>query len=266
MKLTFKTIACSLSLALFSQASTADNYQIELVAGYLSGDVGSADLKAGAIAGQYFFSQVDNSKGPTAQASFLDRASSASVFYIDGEVDGSDLTIDTEITSVELRLVSKSSGWTGGIEISQSEVDDIDTQTYEISIGKYIAKNTELSLQISSEDEDQQDEFETWKINFNHVATNTDIPYAFSIGAGELLPPSGNNDIILNISGTAYPKNNFGIGVDFETVYSNPDSYFVDIFAEWFVTDNLASRLTFSKGSISNISNDSVGIEALFRF
>lgn len=183
----------SLVVALFSTtflALPAFAYQFEIEAEYSDSETdydGSyspdMDEDSVSISGTYYFHDVKTDKGPLSVAAFLDRASSISAFYSDGEteIDGTqisfsgpapmgglfsyggygsivdftfvtpDYEIDTEEYFVNVQYIHKETGWV--IEAAYGYVEEdsdlgIDTEQdiYEVGVGKYIAENTRLML------------------------------------------------------------------------------------------------------------------------
>lgn len=164
------------------------SYQFEIEAEYSDSETdydGSfspdIDEDSVSISGTYYFHDVKTDKGPLSVAAFLDRASSLSAFYSDGEtdIDGTEISfsgptfmgapilgygmisgftltipdyeIDTEEYFVNAQYIHAESGWV--IEASYGYVEedsdleiDIEQDIYGVGIGKYIAQNTRLML------------------------------------------------------------------------------------------------------------------------
>ncbi|UTW44726.1 putative porin [bacterium SCSIO 12696] len=92
------------------------------------------------IAGSYFFSPVDTSRGPLAEAAFLDRASSITLNYSDAR------NIDT--LGISGLYINKEHGWIIGASFSQQDLPfgfgSADRKS--LSVGYYVATNTTITL------------------------------------------------------------------------------------------------------------------------
>ena len=80
----FKKTALVAGIALAMSAAAQAEYQWELGAGYSTGefDIGDQNPDNDVLSGYgtYFIDAVDDTKGPLAEAAFLDRTSSISMF------------------------------------------------------------------------------------------------------------------------------------------------------------------------------------------
>ena len=84
-------LCCTCLAAYLNKPSSAQaDYRWELGASYLKGD----DYQEGTIGGSYYFNDVDTSKGPLAEAAFLDKSSYVGAGYSQGEIDA----LTTEVT------------------------------------------------------------------------------------------------------------------------------------------------------------------------
>ena len=182
----------SLVIALFSTTFLtlpAFAYQFEVEAEYSdsetdydSGFDPDMDEDSISISGTYYFHDVETNKGPLSVAAFLDRASSISAFYSDGEtdIDGTEISfsgpapmgglfsygygstidftfvspdyeIDTEEYFVSAQYIHAETGWILEASYGYVEQDgdfsiDSEQDIYGIGFGKYIASNTRLML------------------------------------------------------------------------------------------------------------------------
>ena len=88
----FKKTALVAGIALAMSATAQAEYQWELGAAYATGefDIGDQNPDNDVISGygSYFINAVDDTKGPLAEAAFLDRASSISILARNANIDG----------------------------------------------------------------------------------------------------------------------------------------------------------------------------------
>ena len=88
----FKKTALVAGIALAMSATAQAEYQWELGVAYATGefDIGDANPDNEVISGHgsYFINAVDDTKGPLAEAAFLDRASSISILARNANIDG----------------------------------------------------------------------------------------------------------------------------------------------------------------------------------
>jgi hypothetical protein len=173
-------LSTTLSLPVFA-------YQFEVDAEYTDSETNfdnsfspDIDEDSTSFSATYYFSDVETNKGPLSVAAFLNRASSISAFYSDGEaeVDRTEISfsgpapmggissygftsgptffipdydIETEEYFVSAQYVHAESGWlveaSYGYLEEDSDLDiDLEQDIYGIGIGKYIAENTRLML------------------------------------------------------------------------------------------------------------------------
>ena len=92
-------IGTALTLYAFSTAYAQD-YQVELGAAYLNGEINGVDYDGFGLNAEFHFEKVDTSKGPLNEAAFLDKSSFASLTWVtlDPDAPGADSedTIDLE--------------------------------------------------------------------------------------------------------------------------------------------------------------------------
>ena len=133
-------LASAIALAATGQAYA--DYQFEVGAVYTDGEVGSVDYDGFGVAGEFHFDKVDTSKGPLAEASFLDKSSFVNFAFLSIEPDlaGAD---DVDTTNIGGRFVTASNLI---IEADWSTVDagNSDTDTIRVGVGTYLNDNTDV--------------------------------------------------------------------------------------------------------------------------
>ena len=137
-----------------SAAATAD-YQGEVGVAYGQGEANSTDNDVVAFGGRYNFEMVDTSKGPQAEAAFLDKSSSAGLYYLSTEPDAAGADDEDDI-GVDVRVVTADNLI---IEAAYSQFDDgsDDADTVSIGVGTYLNDTTDIVVTYSTTDADLVD-------------------------------------------------------------------------------------------------------------
>lgn len=263
MKLTILKKHSLIVLVAAANYGYAEDYQLEASIGFsdgdvdvgnLSGDIESIDLEFTAN-----FSKVDTSKGPLAEAEFLDRSSNFSLTSSDGEVED----VDFDELAGNLRLVDKESGLTAELYLSDGEAAGVDSEAFGISLGYYAAENTEVAIgylnaEVGSEDSD------TIFVGVKHVSTG-EVAFTVEGVLGSLDTDAG-DDTLLNLSGTIYPTPQLGIGASFTTVDSDVDNDAFELFADWFVTPVAAITISYADSEVGAVETDILSVIGRLRF
>lgn len=305
-------IGLSLVVALLSSVVTfpAHAYQFEVEVGYTDSETDydsnfwpDEDSDSVSISGTYFFTDVETNKGPLSVAAFLDRASSISVFYSDGEteVDAQQLTfsgpapvgpvssygspvsgftylvpkyeIDTEEYFVAGQYIHVNSGWLIEASYGYSEDDsdlgiDIESDSYGVGVGKYIAESTRLMLDyvyietdIDSSIGDTSVDTDIVNLGLFHVQQlGNGTFYDVSLDVGYIDSDESGDAEVYSASATYYFSRALGIGVN----VSHTDNDDIDVTTygvsgEWFITDSFAINVNYMKAKI----DDSEGLSIL---
>lgn len=255
-----------IALASAANYALADNYQYEASIGLSDGDAesgnASADIESVNLSFVAHFSEVDTSKGPLAEASFLDRASSVSVNYFDTEADFGAERADSNDIAAVLRLVH-GSGVTAELLVADGELERVNTESLGLSLGYYVAENTEIGISyidVEVADVDTDSIF----LGVKHVSAGD---LAFSVEAAVGTVDNGSDDdTAYNFEGILYPTSQFGFGINFTTIDSDIDSDSFEFFADWFVTPAIGVTLSYSDSEIGDADADAISLAGRFRF
>ena len=267
------TIAAGLAL-LASGLCHAGTYQAEITPGYSTGEIeiGNADFDTDAftIGGEYYFNGVDDSKGPLAEAAFMDRASSIRAAYINGENDGRGSDTDFDGYTLGGRLVDEASGWLFSIDYDELDIDrGADIETWDFTVGKYVAENTTLSFTYSTSEEGNIDT-DIYAVDVKHIAALSGGAYislSGILGVGDV--DRADDPLIYGGSFTYYPVRNIGVGASAVfTDSDDTDEQIYSLFGSWFPADNLAitASYEFLEDDDINTDADLFSIGAVFRF
>ena len=205
-----KKIVLASAIALAAAGQAYADYQFELGGFYTSGEFGGTDYDGFGVGGEFHFDKVDTSKGPLAEASFLDKSSFVDFSFLSIEPDfaGAD---DIETTNIGGRFV------TGGnliIEADWSTVDTglTDVDTIRVGVGPYINDPTDVVVSYSTEDDDNAD-VDYLDVTLHGVSAlnqGASVGYDVAVGYVDTDDDSGYQ---ISVGGTYYFNNMFGLGL-----------------------------------------------------
>lgn len=267
-------LPAAILLAAGVQNTFAYEFEVDVNLGFSETDFdggGDSDTTAYGIGGEYYFGGVDDSKGPLAEAVFIDRASSIYLNYSNSEedTDGSDL--DTDSFAFGGRYVDKDSGWFFEAGYSLDDQDDSDTDTFSFRGGRYIADLTTLALTYDFVDADGF-EADAFTIDVQHLEPLSGEQHlAFGI-AFNLIDPDGGDEVFTTAGELTYYVNNslgFGGGISL----SESDDVDLDIyslFVTYFPAQNIeltaSYALTEQDVGSADTEIDTITLGAAFRF
>lgn len=278
----FKKTALVAGIGLAISATAQADYRWEAGGAITGGDVSSLGVD-----GTFYLDRVDDTKGPLGEAAFIDRASSISLGYTDGETDSDD-TPDLDISrfAADSRLVFGDGGWIVdlGYEYGEPELADgpnpLDTEVTVASIGfgKYLFENTTLSVSyIYTDVEVDVDGGSTFEGDVDSYRADVDHLFQWGDGAGlkvhaayGFVDVENNDDIdIYEIDGTWYICRDLGIGAAYRL--TDDDGLELEeygVSAEYFITEQVAVTVSYFEGEIddADLETDSflVGVRARF--
>ena len=245
-----KTILAT-ALLTASCMSYAD-YQFEAGALIGQGEVeagnNSVDTDSYGIGGEFHFQQVDTSKGPLAEAAFLDKSSFVDFLYTSTELDvpGAD---DTDTFGFGGRFVTATNLI---IEADYSEADDgtNDSDSVRAGIGTYLNETTDVVVSYQADSEDGGDDVDTLNAavhGVNALMQGASLAYDASLS---YIDTDDDDGFGIDVGATYYFNNAQGIGVtagvaeigDIETdSFTLEGSYFpmpeLEL-AAWYFNDN----------------------------
>ncbi|BDD07051.1 hypothetical protein [Aureibacter tunicatorum] len=199
----------------------------------------------------YYFGKVDISKGPLALATFLDRSSAAHFSYGLGEYSDRNKH-DLNVLNFAGNYVHKSSGWFANAYYSRTKVDanpeNNISNTYAVTVGKYFAEYSTLSLGYVKNDSDYLGS-NTYSLSNFHVQ---ELKNGSFIDAGISLSYIDYDDLKnafrLNLETTYYFTKSLGVGVVGEfTTGKDVTGFRYGLNAEWFVIDNLSINAVYNR-------------------
>ena len=298
----FKKTAIVAGIALALSATAQAEYQWELGADYSTGevDIGSASPDKDVISGSgtYFIDAVDDTKGPLAEAAFLDRASSINIFASNGEIDG-DFVKDLGVKNygMQIHSVFSDGGWIADFGYKRIENDTlstslaagplptpraqrgletIDVDQFALGFGKYLTDRTTLVFTYAYSDIDEAGDYNTYRLDLEHLFQFSfgDIKAEASYG---LVDVSVNDEFedkddidIYKVGATYYFNKNIGLGVNYGEEDFDSDAFQRwEANASWFITDQWEVSVNYLDGEfddIDDVEEKAVTIGTRYRF
>jgi opacity protein-like surface antigen len=143
-----KLILGTVIAALTTAGAYAEDYQFELGAAYITGDLSGVDYDGFGFSGEAHFDKVDTSKGPLNEAAFLDKSSFVVARWLTLEADFPGAEAADNI-ALEGRFVV-GSDWI--IEADFNDLDGDET-ILGVGIGRYLNDTTDLVVSYEQYDE-----------------------------------------------------------------------------------------------------------------
>ena len=301
----FKKTALVAGIALAVSATAQADYQWELGAAYGTGefDIGTQNPDNDEISGYgtYFIDAVDDTKGPLAEAAFLDRASSISLFAVNANIDGDGIRdLGRKNYGLEIHAVSSDAGWITDFGYSREEndtlrtslsadqlptipgnrgLDTIDIDRFKVGFGKYLTDRTTLVASWTYSDIDEAGDFSSYRLDLEHL-----FQFSFGVIMAEasygivdvsvddtLLEDADDIDIFL-VGATYYfgSNKNWGVGINGGQEDFDGDSFKRwEANVSWFITDQWEVALDYSDGEfddLDNVESQLATLSTRFRF
>lgn len=238
------------AVTLAAAQSYAQDYQAEIGLKYSDIDYGSAQ----SLFGEVYFDKVDTSKGPLAEAAFLDKASGITIDYTNFKPDAGD---SSDTTSLDLRYVA-SEKWI--IEANYESGEDDDTIGF--GFGAYLTDNIDLVGHYKT-----NDNADYISVTMHGVAPlDGSAALSYDLGLTNVSPDVGDSESVIDLGVGYYFNKSFGVGIDYSTTTGDLDISSVGLEADWFVTETVDLTLSYVTESIGDFDFDTVALAASVRF
>jgi hypothetical protein len=235
-------------------------WEVDAVAGRTNIDPGSpfddGDVDKFGIGGSYYFQDVDTTKGPRAEAPFLDHASDISLAYVYTDADDIVEDLDGDEYRVDGRYVLGLDSIPLIFEGSWSRVtpDISDIDTWSLGFGAYVTDATTVVLSYTKNDVDKGNDFlgdiDIWNLEAKHMWVFDDgggIELGGYYGYINLDCDDCDDPDSYGINATWFVNNDLGFGISAgKTDFFGQESDAVGVDAEWFVTRNLGLTLSYA--------------------
>ena len=245
---------------LASSAAYAQDYQFEVGAAYVNGDVAGIDYDGYGLNAEFHLDKVDTTKGPLSEATFLDKSSSANITWITAELDapGSE---SVDAITLGGRFVTQKNLI---IEAFYTDIDSVIGETViGLGVGTYINDNTDVVVSYENYDEADQSSFAVDVHGINKLQGETSLAYDLGLSYLDINSESG-YDLR---AGADYYLNkalSFGAGLSLMSV-DNVDVSTIDVRADYFVTPLVALGLNYETLGQDG-DGDTVALVAAVRF
>ena len=292
-----KKLGLATALLLAMTGAQAYQFEVQGQSEFIDNTVNDKNF-TGAVQGTYYFKNVDASKGPLAEAAFLNQASNASLAYNYGEydvnADKADLTSHTIGAKAEAYIPTKvvpvyaSASYSNTITDNKDNKADDHGDRYAVEVGALAAPNFLVAVGYTSvADQFALDAFnvmsngvvkavgETATINEDQDAitartkyvgaidgTNMAIGFETNLLFAEYKAYSLKTDLFVN------PKLSVGVSYAESSFAGTPDSAW-GANVNYFITPAVAvgaSYVNANAKEVVNLDTQTVGVNAKFRF
>ena len=241
-----KLILSTTILSIASTAVLAETYQGEIGIGYsdieIDTDLRKNNFDATTLQGKIYFSEVDMSKGPLAEAAFLNHASGIEFNHLNIATDDS----SNNGERINIRYVMDND-----IILRASHVDFEDEKAFEIGVGYYLNNNTDIVLSYK-EDANSDAVFNSPDI---FTATSTfDSARIYNIKMHTLSPLAGNKSIAWDL-GLSH--------IEAESLIENTVSgYDIKGGVNYYLNDNLSIGGSLGYYDMDSVDRTHIGLKA----
>ena len=247
---------------LASSVATAQDYQFEVGAGYVDGDMAGVDYDGFGLNARGHLDRVDTTKGPLNEAAFLDKSSYVDLMWSTFEYDGpGSPSVDT--IGLSGRFVTKGNVI---VEASYSDSDSdvaVDETVISLGVGTYINENTDVVVSYEDYDEADRSSLSVDAHGVNKLEGETSL--AFDLGLA-YLDWGSESGYGLSAGADYYVDKalSFGAGVALESV-DNYDASSIDVRANYFVTQVVRLGLSYMTLG-QDADGDAIELNASLRF
>jgi hypothetical protein len=250
-----KKLLMAAAVTALSTTAVADDYRFQVKADYFNDEISkNADLTTYALGGNFYFTPVDDSSGPKAEAAFLERASDVHVGFgrTNIKIDELDFTSkvdeDGDVWALGGRYVADS--LIVELDYASTEVGKVDTEALALAVGFYLSDASAIKLSyLRTELDDIDTDVDVWSLGYKHLFNNTfnleaDLTYAD--------PKYGEKAYGLTGALDYYINDNFSIGGVLGYITSDDDFSEAAVYginAEYFFSTNFALNAGYDVSS-----------------
>lgn len=276
-------IVAGLAMAVSAGAQADYRWQVDGAVGRNNIDLGrqDGDVDSVGLGGRFYFEDVDTSKGPLGEATFLDQSSSVGAGWVYTDADDLVDDVDADSYMIDGRYVLQTSiplifeaSWTR----ETPSFSDIDY--YSVGFGAYITDNTTVVVSYRTSDIDETNDIDPGDID----AYSIDLKHLWHLSGDSAISVEGSYGLIdvednnindgddidsWKIGGTWYVNRSLGFGLDFSRFDNfgiEEDTYGAS--AEWFVREDIGLLLSYAHSEIddTDVESDAIILGAELRF
>lgn len=160
---------------LAASTAYAQDYQAELGAAYLNGDVNGMDFDGVGLHAEVHLEKVDTGKGPLNEASFLDKSSFAELTWITLDPDAANASSEDTI-SFDGRFVTQSN-----FIVEAGFTDLEDDEAFSVGLGMYINDTLDGVLRYQTFDEADASSLSAALHSVNKLQGDSALAYDFGL-------------------------------------------------------------------------------------
>ncbi|MEX5379702.1 porin Omp33-36 [Acinetobacter towneri] len=290
-----KKLGLATALLLAMTGAQAYQFEVQGQSEYIDNTVNDKNF-TGAVQGTYYFKNVDATKGPLAEAAFLNQASNFSLAYNYGEYDedGFDIVSHTYGAKAEAYVPTKlvpvyaSAAYSHTINDSKNNLESDDQgDRYALELGAVVAPNFLVAVGYTSVAD--QDSYDAFNILSNGVAkagleagTIADDQDAITARTKYVGAIDGTNmavgfeaglvygeDTMYNLKTDLYLTPALSVGASYaETSADSPIDSAWGANVNYFITPAVAVGASYVNANAVGVARDTqtVGVNAKFRF
>lgn len=274
-----KKLALASALVLAATAAQAYQTEVQGTVGYYDAELNDGNYNAG-VQGTYYFKDLDTSKGPLAEAAFLNQATSVSAAYSYGELTSDvNKTISGHNIKGEVEVEQQSYGIKGETYIPTSIVPVYASASYNHSKTKV----NDFATQVTGQTDDSGDRYALEvgamvtpnllvAAGYTNIAAHQSLDTFNLLNNGFMLATmearSINNDKDAFTARTKYlgaiDGTNMFIGFEAGLVYGEESMY--QLKSDLYVTPKLGFGVSYTEGSYKSatIPTSAVGVNASY--
>ena len=263
-----KKLALCILLATTSSVVTAETYNIEADISFTTKDYYDQDIDSSLLDATYYFNSIDDTKGPLAEAAFLNKSSELSLKY--GYASQAYRKNDTT-WGIAGRYISDT-GLLVAIDYTNRGITNITGDEYildsgYLEVGTYITDESTLTLSYSTNQNDEIDVdgiiSNTTSIRYNHLflmENDTSIKLNARYGYTTYRDDKYSDDdfSIVDLSGDYYFNRQLSVGLDFVKFKTSQDEDAIryGIKSSYFINDKVSFSGAWSITDIEDSSED----------
>jgi hypothetical protein len=258
-----RILSAAVVMSLLSSAALADTYQADVGVGYDRFD--SSNVYS--VGGSVYFAPVDDSKGPRAEAAFLNKASGISVNYSKPQDGDNAYAVSARFVMSNDYLVEARYSRQGGNAFGSGEGLNLSSllggKTYGIGAGLYLTDHSDLVL---SYDRDTDSKSNTVGLAYHAEQPLADAAsLGYEVGGSYIDSPDG-KAYALDAAATYYVNPNLGLGASI--AYMNGDGSITTygVHGSYFFTPSFYVRAGYSRLSGDGAGLNLYSLRAALRF
>ncbi len=249
----------------FSLSAMAGDYQFEANAYYAETETGDLDTDLAAASFSYYFNRVDDSKGPLAEAAFINKASSVTVSYAEADSDlAAGGTADSDAYGFGVEYVVPESNTIIGLRYAEGESNDEDADQLGITVGKYLSDKVSFTVDIDYLEFDlDNEERDNYGFNFHYLSDQSEnkrLGLDIGLLRSETSSDTNGDDDFNSVYalGTIYITDQLGISAGWEVSNGGEDKGdTVSVSTKYFINSNIALELGYAHAGYTEDERDS---------